>query len=71
MWNLNDLYEGFNEKYQQDIQTLKSHMEAFKSFIETKDNQDVQTFLETYFKGRTDNETCSYPICFCQFKIFK
>ena len=48
MWNLNDLYEGFNEKYQQDIQTLKSHMEAFKSFIETKDNQDVQTFLETY-----------------------
>lgn len=51
MWNLNDLYEGFNETYLKDIDILKEHMEAFKSFVAQKDALDQVQFLETYLKN--------------------
>ena len=51
MWNLNDLYEGFNETYLKDIETLKTYMQDFKAFISKKDELDSVTFLETYLKN--------------------
>ena len=51
MWNLNDLYEGFNDTYLKDIETLKTYMQDFKAFISKKDELDSITFLETYLKN--------------------
>jgi pepF/M3 family oligoendopeptidase len=48
MWNLDDLYQGFDEKYQQDIDALEAMTITFKDLIEKKDVMKPITFLETY-----------------------
>ncbi|MBE0701181.1 MAG: M3 family oligoendopeptidase [Acholeplasmataceae bacterium] len=36
-WNLNDLYEGFDETYQKDIQKLDVLIESYRSMIQKRD----------------------------------
>ncbi|MFU8793697.1 MAG: M3 family oligoendopeptidase [Acholeplasmataceae bacterium] len=46
-WNLNDLYEGFNERYLNDLKTLKDVMDQFVSDL-NQEITDDQSYLETY-----------------------
>ena len=48
MWNLNDLYEGFNDTYKKDIETLKQEMQSFKTLVASRDELPVETFMNTY-----------------------
>jgi pepF/M3 family oligoendopeptidase len=48
MWNLNDLYEGFNDIYKQDIESLKQEMQSFKTLVASKDTIPTIDFMNTY-----------------------
>jgi len=48
MWNLNDLYEGFNDIYNQDIESLKQEMQSFKTLVASKDTIPTIDFMNTY-----------------------
>lgn len=48
MWNLNDLYEGFNDTYKKDIETLTSDMQTFKDLVSSKDTMSEVDFMNAY-----------------------
>lgn len=48
MWNLNDLYEGFNDTYKKDIETLTSDMQTFKELVSSKDTMSEVDFMNAY-----------------------
>ena len=48
-WNLNDLYLGFDETYNKDIETYEKMMDDYVSFINQED-QDPVSYLEGYLK---------------------
>ena len=48
MWNLNDLYHGFDDNYEIDIKKLEQMTSDFKSLVSKKDTMTPVQFLETY-----------------------
>ncbi len=48
MWNLDDLYLGFDDTYQKDLDALSLHMDAFKKLVASMQTLDAKTFLEQY-----------------------
>jgi pepF/M3 family oligoendopeptidase len=48
MWNLDDLYRGFDTHYLQDIQTLETMTVTFKELIANKEVMQPVAFLEAY-----------------------
>ncbi len=48
MWNLNDLYHGFDDSYENDIKKLEEMTSDFKSLVSKKDTMTPVQFLETY-----------------------
>lgn len=48
MWNLDDIYKGFDETYIKDLESLKVYMASFASHINTGDQKNPVSFLETY-----------------------
>ena len=48
MWNLNDLYHGFDDKYENDIKKLEEMTSDFKSLVSKKDTMTPVQFLEAY-----------------------
>ena len=50
MWNLDDLYKGFDDTYQQDIKKLEDMTTSFKSLIGKKEDMTPVDFLESYLQ---------------------
>ncbi|MGB0345499.1 MAG: hypothetical protein ACPGEA_02500, partial [Acholeplasmataceae bacterium] len=48
MWNLNDLYHGFDDNYEIDIKKLEKMTSDFRSLVSKKDTMTPVQFLETY-----------------------
>ncbi len=49
MWNLNDLYHGFDDSYENDIKKLEEMTSDFKSLVSKKDTMTPVQFLENIF----------------------
>lgn len=53
-WNLNDLYEGFNEKYNSDVEKLKTMMEDYKVLVSKINDLNAVDFLNSYLKSQEE-----------------
>ena len=53
-WNLDDLYQGFNEKYLKDIETLKEQMVSFQQLVSQMQAMKPVAFLEAYLTSQEE-----------------
>lgn len=53
-WNLDDLYQGFNEKYLKDIETLKEQMLSFQQLVSQMQAMKPVAFLEAYLTSQEE-----------------
>jgi pepF/M3 family oligoendopeptidase len=53
-WNLDDLYQGFNEKYLKDIETLKEQMTSFQQLVSKMKEMKPVDFLEAYLSAQEE-----------------
>lgn len=53
-WDLNDLYQGFDDKYLEDIERLKKQLAAFKTLVDKMNDMSAKDFLEGYLLNQEE-----------------
>jgi pepF/M3 family oligoendopeptidase len=56
-WNLNDLYKGFDDTYQKDLDTFAQKLDAYKALVKNDDHLSDLALLEAYLRFQEDTET--------------
>ncbi len=50
VWNLNDLYHGFDDVYEKDLKSLEDKMDDLKNYILYQKQENDQQYIEGYLK---------------------
>ena len=56
-WNLNDLYKGFDDTYQKDLDTFAQKLDAYKALVKNDAHLSDLALLEAYLRFQEDTET--------------
>ncbi len=56
-WNLNDLYKGFDDTYQKDLDTFAQKLDAYKALVKNDDHLSDLALLEAYLRFQEETET--------------
>lgn len=66
-WSLDDLYEGFNERFKSDMAAFKKDIEEMKAYVKSSANQ--QSFVEGFIKRLTDLAKYRILTDYCQLTL--
>ena len=56
-WNLNDLFKGFDDTYQKDLDTFAQKLDAYKVLVKNDAHLSDLALLEAYLRFQEDTET--------------
>jgi pepF/M3 family oligoendopeptidase len=56
-WDLNDLYKGFDDTYQKDLDTFAQKLDAYKALVKNDAHLSDLALLEAYLRFQEDTET--------------